>query len=607
MLFIAQVIQVPVFCEHFGALKITARRHYRAQRTASSSNLYTRRSLATDMLNVMGLGTSNQHLALFLQRIVVLLMLSACSAVTLNEKIKAGGDVADTKPVAESFAAAPFNEDVESIITLQYADEELDPATECQVSAGASSSASTCSCVEGVCSVGITGAPNYNGSDALTFTVSSNGLVSDAATLTIELLAVNDAPEAPASIDCASPIELSEDNICTVTEASTTDVESDAISYEIDDSGTCEDAVMTNDLTGELTYTAPADGVNCTLKVRAVDAHGAASTSVSLTQTGYGWTRLATADNIAFYENTLQASADGQELIAIRDGDQVVLSADFGESWSNVLAIGNAWGAVAMDSTGQILTACSGAYPWTGDYGIYRSTDGGTNWTSPAYVWGDDPACALSPNGQALANWTGNGDGGYVTTYDGSSGWAGADSPAAMRLLSMSFLNNGSMLAGFYGGDPGQRRVYYKRNDGLAWGNTDPTEGVGAQASLRLLAAAATGTRLFVTESGGTNRLFTGDVSSGSWDWTLRSIFGDPSIYAIASSADGERLAAAEANGHIYISSDAGATWTKTLSTGSRTWVNLVSSHDGKRFTATANNGGGPDGLAPSLWTLTLP
>ena len=55
---------------------------------------------------------------------------------------------------------------------------------------------------------------------------------------------------------------------------------------------------------------------------------------------------------------------------------------------------------------------------------------------------------------------------------------------------------------------------------------------------------------------------------------------------AIASSADGARLAATVSSGSIYTSADSGASWTEDATAGARSWVSIAMSADGQRLAA---------------------
>jgi photosystem II stability/assembly factor-like uncharacterized protein len=95
----------------------------------------------------------------------------------------------------------------------------------------------------------------------------------------------------------------------------------------------------------------------------------------------------------------------------------------------------------------------------------------------------------------------------------------------------------------------------------------------------RAIASSADGTKLAAVVEGG--QIYT-SIDSGA-TWTARE--SNRSWYRIASSADGTKLAAVDYNGQIYTSTDSGATWTAQAS-GSRQWLAIASSADGTKLTA---------------------
>ncbi len=105
---------------------------------------------------------------------------STASTVTLA--------VTDTAPVAAAISPAAFNQDTATTITLPYSDAENSLATSCTISALSHVAVTTaCSCSAGVCTVGITSTIYYAGSGSFNFTVTENGLTSNAATATLSI------------------------------------------------------------------------------------------------------------------------------------------------------------------------------------------------------------------------------------------------------------------------------------------------------------------------------------------------------------------------------------------------------------------------------------
>jgi hypothetical protein len=76
--------------------------------------------------------------------------------------------------------------------------------------------------------------------------------------------------------------------------------------------------------------------------------------------------------------------------------------------------------------------------------------------------------------------------------------------------------------------------------------------------------------------------------------------------YAVTSSADGNRLAAAEYNGRIYTSTDRGVTWVPRDS--NRSWWSLASSTDGVKLVASTNGAGLYTSIdSGATWSLRNP
>jgi hypothetical protein len=59
----------------------------------------------------------------------------------------------------------------------------------------------------------------------------------------------------------------------------------------------------------------------------------------------------------------------------------------------------------------------------------------------------------------------------------------------------------------------------------------------------------------------------------------------------VAMSGDGTKLAAAQSNGYIYISTDSGNTWTQQTAAGAGNWYSIAFSGDGSRLIAGQNSG----------------
>lgn len=193
----------------------------------------------------------------------------------------------DQIPVAADITPANFDEDVQSLITLSYTDGNTDQATSCSISALDNVTVTqACGCLAGICTVGVRGTANYNGSAGFSYTVTANGEVSNTASATFMILAANDAPNVPASLVCTiNPPGAATGQICTLTAAGTPDVDiSDTVTYA-DGGSTCADPSVSAD-GATIRFTAPLKGSTCVMKVQAFDGSANSAAVSSLTITG---------------------------------------------------------------------------------------------------------------------------------------------------------------------------------------------------------------------------------------------------------------------------------------------------------------------------------
>jgi hypothetical protein len=93
-----------------------------------------------------------------------------------------------------SITPAAFAEDTQSVITLSYTDLDSNLATSCSVNTLTNASVTqACSCAAGVCTVGITGATNFNGTSSFRYFVVSGGSTSTTSTATLTITPVADS------------------------------------------------------------------------------------------------------------------------------------------------------------------------------------------------------------------------------------------------------------------------------------------------------------------------------------------------------------------------------------------------------------------------------
>ena len=127
---------------------------------------------------------------------VMLFIIYGCGDIKFKPKVKPLRVVTEEQsPVTLNITPASFNEDLQSIITLEYSDANEDLASDCSISNLSNVTVTqACSCTLGICVVGITGISDHNGNASFDFTVTANENVSNSSSATLTLNPVNDSP-----------------------------------------------------------------------------------------------------------------------------------------------------------------------------------------------------------------------------------------------------------------------------------------------------------------------------------------------------------------------------------------------------------------------------
>ncbi|MBP8295369.1 MAG: hypothetical protein KAX84_04625 [Burkholderiales bacterium] len=275
----------------------------------------------------------------------------------------------------------------------------------------------------------------------------------------------------------------------------------------------------------------------------------------------------------------IASSADGTKLAALVDGGKIYTSTDSGVTWTPRESA-RSWRAIASSADGTKLAAVVGGGQ------IYTSTDSGVTWTprDSARTWS---AIASSANGNKLVAAVGGGQ--LFTSTDSGATWVPrgygpqnwvfiASSSDGVKLAATGFTQFIS------GGATYPVPIYISNNSGVIWGPVVDTEqygwgGIASSADGNKLAAVITGGQIHTsTDSGAT--------------WTPRGSARNWTV--IASSADGTKLAAGTRDGTIFTSTDGGATWIQRLGLpglGLPPEISgIASSADGRRLAAVAGH-----------------
>jgi hypothetical protein len=172
----------------------------------------------------------------------------------------------------------------------------------------------------------------------------------------------------------------------------------------------------------------------------------------------------------------------------------------------------------------------------------------------------------------------------YSMNTDSTWPWRQYSSAMNDSWSSIASSEDGSRIAAaaaYYG-------IYTSANSGLTWENSFSTDyggwaGIACSADGRRIAACNTINSVITSSNFGDN-------------WANHSLSGYGYYHsALASSADGTRLAIAIDYGKIWLSKDSGATWTSVDDERSRVWRSIAASGDFSRIFAAEQNG--------NLWT----
>ena len=127
---------------------------------------------------------------------LTVVFMTACVADSAkNGTASGGGGGVVNRLTTSNITATAFDEDTQSIITLVYTDLDSHQASSCTITSLSNVSITkACSCTAGVCTVGVTGTTNYNGSASFKYYVIANGATSTSSTVSMIINPVADRP-----------------------------------------------------------------------------------------------------------------------------------------------------------------------------------------------------------------------------------------------------------------------------------------------------------------------------------------------------------------------------------------------------------------------------
>lgn len=262
-------------------------------------------------------------------------------------------------------------------------------------------------------------------------------------------------------------------------------------------------------------------------------------------------------------------------------------------------ATAQAWTSVSCSSNCEIV------YASVSLGSIYKSTDGGSNWTqltnSGSRSW---KALATSDDGQVVYGAVSNGF--IYVSRDSGQTWTVANGVQSRAWISLSTDSTGAVVAA--GVSAGS--VWLTTDSGSNWSEI---ASIGTSRTWKALALTPAGTVLVAGNSSG--EIWRGVSTSGTWAWTQTTsgktatpLYGGSPITltslawnSIAINSTGEKIAAI--SNDLYFSADSGSTW-RNITWGNYLWVSVSGSSDLKTMMMLASNACGSN-CRPHIVTTT--
>jgi photosystem II stability/assembly factor-like uncharacterized protein len=295
------------------------------------------------------------------------------------------------------------------------------------------------------------------------------------------------------------------------------------------------------------------------------------------------WSETQPSGNFSRSWTPAAISYNGQVMLVGVQNGQLYKTTNGGTNWSTTTPVGGSpdWYTASIASDGATMLA--------GVYGgrLYRSTDTAANWSE------------TQPAGNTTANWyttSMSADGTimlagilnsrlYLSTNSGSS-WSqvqpAGDANKAWSVSSVS--SDGTiMIAGVQNG-----RLYRSTNSGGAWSEIQPignSDGYWTNLSM-----SANGQIILAGIQNG--RLYLSTNSGGAWAETRPAGDTNQRWYMSGMSADGQQILIGN-GARIYFSGNAGSSWSETQPAGNtdKTWVTSAVSGNGETLLSAVYDG----------------
>lgn len=274
----------------------------------------------------------------------------------------------------------------------------------------------------------------------------------------------------------------------------------------------------------------------------------------------------------------IASSSDGQTLVAAlideaEDGEGgIYVSENAGETWTRSHPSTDLWSAVACSADGGVMLAASS--PWSAGGSVYISTNRGAAWNpagAPPRRW---TALAASSDGTKLfaaatESYDSDGNkvpGGIFVSEDSGQTWRETAAPDQPWSAIATSADGSRLIAATLDYTGGFASVYISTNGGLDWSPTLTVDGfwtsVASSADGSVLAACARNL-FYSSENGGeeyvSGKIFVSKDAGASWTGLDEP---ETTWNSIACSADGSQLIAASQDGEVLRSMDGGSSWT---------------------------------------------
>lgn len=291
---------------------------------------------------------------------------------------------------------------------------------------------------------------------------------------------------------------------------------------------------------------------------------------------------LWTLQNFPAGQNTFQAaasSADGLKLVMANGSNNLATSSDGGVTWvAQPSSPALNWYAVASSADGvQLAAAANGG-------GIYTSADSGVTWiVQPNAGCGIWYGIASSADGTKLAAVC-NADYVYTSTDTGVT-WTLQTGSGIRNWYGIASSADGSRLIAAAAGDD----IYTSSDFGVTW---TPATTQPGNANWYAVASSADGNNLVAVNNGG----FIYTSSDFGVTWIPRLASSQQLWTSVAASSSGDRILAGSivsgGSGSVASSLDSGVTWTQDpIANGNLagSFTAVTSSADGNRLMAADN------------------